>query len=541
MPGSRHRPGPTGRVNIGQAAPRLRSRLGLLCLAGLLLAPWPAGAAAQSDKAGDLPFPVTEHRLANGMRFLIVERRESPTFSAYLRFRVGSVNEPAGQTGLAHLLEHMMFKGTDRFGITDPEAEAPILARIDALHQALRAERTGATPDAVRLAALEQEIAALEAEARRFIVQNELWEIYRRQGGTRLNASTSRDGTQYYVSLPKNRLELWALLESDRMHRPVFREFYTERAVVQEERRERVDTNPRGQLWEAALATAFAAVPYGHPILGWPGDLANLTRPQAEAYHRTHYAPNNALAVLVGDLDPAEVIRVVERYFGAIPPQPAPPALVLEEPPQPGERRIRIEYPAEPQLLLLYRAPAVGHPDTAALAVLGSLLSDGRSSRLHRRLVEERRLASSIGAGPWLLRHAGLFVVQAAPRAPHTPEEVEAAIAEELARLLVEPPSDRELRKVRNLLEVETLQTFASSGGLASRLGDGWALTGDWRFSLVERARIQAITAEQVVAAARTYLVPRQRTVATLVRGEAPPVPSSPRRPGRARQPWDPE
>ena len=313
--------------------------------------------------------PFTEHTLKNGMRLLIVERRESPTFAAYIRFKVGSVNEFPGQTGLAHLLEHMMFKGTTLFGSTDPAREQPLLHRIDALQRELQTERRqarlpGKTPDAGRVAAIEKELAALESEAKGFIVRNELWEIYRRNGGTNLNASTSRDGTQYFISLPKNRLELWALLESDRMRNPVFREFYTERDVVQEERRQRVDTNPRGQLMEAALATAFTAVPYRHPVLGWPGDLENLSRPQAQAYFKTHYAPNNTLAVLVGDLDPAAVIRVVEQYFGDLPAQPLPVPPLLEEPPQTGERRVQVEFPAEPSLLMLYQAPALGHPDT---------------------------------------------------------------------------------------------------------------------------------------------------------------------------------
>jgi predicted Zn-dependent peptidase len=485
---------------------------------------------------------VTEHTLTNGMRLLIVQRRESPTFSAYLRFRVGSVDELPGQTGLAHLLEHMMFKGTTRFGSTDPGAERPILERIDRLaldlrDEEARARRGGATPDPARIAALRQEIAALETDAKRFIVRNELWEIYRRHGGTHLNASTSRDGTQYFVSLPKNRLELWALLESDRIRDPVFREFDTEREVVGEERRERVDTNPRGQLLEAALATAFVAVPYRHPILGWPGDLAGLTRSQAAAHFRTYYAPNNALAVLVGDLDPAETIRVVEQYFGSIPAQPIPYRPPLQEPPQSGERRVRVEFPAEPQLLLLYRAPAMGHPDSYPLWVLSSLLGDGRSSRLYTRLVEERRLATSLSIGPWFLRHAGLLLVQATPRAPHGLEELEAAIGEELARSQQEIPTPRELEKVRNQIEVDSVRSLASNAGLASRLGDAWAIMDDWRFTLEEPARVQAVTAEAVVAAARTYLQPQQRTAAWLVRGgSAPPAPA--RRP-IARQPWE--
>jgi predicted Zn-dependent peptidase len=352
---------------------RPRCLVSLVLLVPLIIGSTCLAAAALLPE--DIRLPITEHTLKNGMRILIVERRESPTFSAYLRFKVGSVNETPGQTGLAHLLEHMMFKGTRLFGTMDPDGEFPILERIDARYLALQAEKAkarlpGGTMDAVRVSALEKEIADLEAEAKRFVLRNELWEIYRRNGGVRLNATTSREGTQYFVSLPNNRLELWALLESDRMRNPVFREFYTERDVVQEERRQSVDNNPRGQLMEAALATAFVALPYRHPVLGWPGELENLTRPQTQEYFRTYYAPNNALAILVGDLDPPTVIRTVERYFGDIPAQVIPPPPVLEEPPQPGERRIRVEFPAEPQLLMLYRLPPIAHADMHALTVL---------------------------------------------------------------------------------------------------------------------------------------------------------------------------
>jgi predicted Zn-dependent peptidase len=517
--------------------------LALSTISALLLL---VGCAAAATVLGEsFRLPVTEHTLKNGMRFLIVERSESPTFSAYIRFRVGSVNEVPGQTGLAHLLEHMMFKGTTRFGVSDPAREQPLLVKIDALHAQLQVERrkkrlAGITPDPDRVAALEKELAGLEAQAKGLIVRNELWEIYRRNGGTNLNASTSRDGTQYFVSLPKNRLELWALLESDRMRDPVFREFYTERDVVQEERRQRVDTNPRGQLMEAAVGAAFTAVPYRHPVLGWPGDLENLSRPQAKAYFKAYYAPNNALVVLVGDLDPAEVIRVVERYFGDLPPQPTPPAPILEEPPQPGERRIRVEFPAEPQILMLYQAPPLGHPDTYPLAVLGTLLGDGRSSRLHKRLVEEKRLATGISAGPWLLQYAGLFTIQATPRAPHTLEEVEAAVEEEIAALKAELASPREMLKVRNQTEVEAVEQLASNAGLASRLGNAWALTDNWRSLFSDQEKLAAVTAEDVRDVAQRYLIPGRRTVASLVRGGGTVAGGSgPRRPLGTHQPWD--
>jgi predicted Zn-dependent peptidase len=291
---------------------------------------------------------------------------------------------------------------------------------------------------------------------------------------------------------------------------------------------------------EAALATAFMVVPYRHPVLGWPGDLENLNRPQAEAYFKTHYAPNNAVAVLVGDLDPAEVIRVFERYFGNLPSQPAPPLPLSEEPAQLGERRVRVEFPAEPQMLMLYQAPPFGHPDTYPLTVLGSLLGEGRTSRLHKRLVEEKRLVTSVAAGPWFLRSAGLLMIQATPRAPHTLEEVETAIEEEIARMQSDLASPQELLKIRNQIDVEAVGYLDSNADLASHLGSAWALTGDWRSLFSDHEKLKAVSAEAVRDVARRYLIPRQRTVASLVRGQAPAHgATAPYRPPTTRQPWE--
>src|SRR3990170_7946201 len=263
---------------------------------------------AYSVRAQEISLDVREHTLKNGMKVLILPRKNSSTFSAYLRFKTGSVHEQAGKTGLAHMLEHMMFKGTRSIGTLDAEAEEPILEMLDRLHLELAALReTQRSPfrppalspvegkDPSRLTALEKEIAEATAAHKQLIIPNEFWEIYRRHGAVGLNASTSRDGTQYYVNLPSNRLELWTILESGRMKNPVFREFYTEREVVKEERLQRYEAHPEGALSEALIALAFAAHPYRNPIIGWPSDIDRLLRPDAPRYFKTFYAPNNAV------------------------------------------------------------------------------------------------------------------------------------------------------------------------------------------------------------------------------------------------------
>jgi predicted Zn-dependent peptidase len=471
----------------------------------------------RAPRAQDIALDVKAHQLKNGMTVLLLPRRTSPTFSAYLRFKTGSIHEPAGKTGLAHMLEHMMFKGTRQIGTVDPDAEAPILERLDRLHRELlelrETERSPFRPkEPARVQALTREISELTEAHRRLLVPNEFWEIYRRHGAVGLNASTSRDGTQYVVNLPSNRLDLWAVLESDRLKHPVFREFYTERAVVREERRQRYEANPEGALYEALFATAYAAHPYRNPVIGWPSDIEGLLRPDALRHFKSFYAPNNAVAVLVGDLDPERTIRILEEQFGSIAPQPLPDVRITREPPQRGERRVSVHFDAEPRMAIGYHVPALGHPDTDALQVAASILGDGRTSRLYRSLVDGKRLAFSVDASD-----PGLLVITAVPRAPHTLAELERAILTELERLRASPVTDRELARVRHRLEADLIRSLRANASLAAQLGNAQALTGNWRYVLESRDRLKAITADDVQRAAMAYLAPDLRTVATLV------------------------
>jgi predicted Zn-dependent peptidase len=500
----------------------------VIMLITMNLVPETYGATSADSKT--FPLPAIEHTLSNGMRFLIVERHESPTFSALIRFQVGSVNDPPGMTGMAHLVEHMMFKGTALFGSTDPIREQPILERIDVLRAIQSGEQLPPVTDKLappeRQVAIEQQLAALETQAQGFVIRNELWEIYRRNGGTNLNAVTFRDSTQYFVTLPKNRVELWAFMESDRFRQPIFREFYTERAVIQEEYRRNVETNPQGLIGSATLAKAFSAVPYGHPVWGWPKDLLRITRPIAEAFRETYYTPNNAFVVLVGDLNPTQVIPILDRYFGSLPIRPLPPTLDFREPLQDGERRVIVDFPAEPQLVVAYQAPPIGHPDTFPLSVLGTILATGRSARLQRHLVEEQRLLTRIVMDTsWFLQHAGTFLIHAIPRAPHSLEEAETAIQKEIDKISSEPVGPRELTKAQNQIVLSTNIQLASNSSLAAQLAKMWAYTGDWRTLFSDQERILSVTGKDIQDVARRYLQPERRTVGWLQRQADPSPP----------------
>lgn len=478
------------------------------------LAAPPGHVAAQSTPGERLP--VREITLDNGMRFLVLAKSGAPTVSFVARFAVGGINERPGTTGIAHLLEHLLFKGTSSIGTRDVTAERALFARMDAVFDTLidARESGGATVE------LEGRIEALEDSAAVYVIPNELDRILTEAGARGLNATTTHDATTYFVELPANRTELWFALESDRMHDPVFREFYRERDVVIEERRLRIDASPAGTLAEAHGAAAFTAHPYGQPVAGHLEDLQRLSRREVEHYYERYYGPNNVVVAIVGDVDVDQVELWARRYFADIPRGDEPPPVLVQEPPQNGERRITVAWDAEPRLRIGWHIPQHMHPDDPALAVLGAVLTGGRTARLQRRLVMEERIATGASAftGPGD-RHPRLFLVDALPRSPHTTEEVEAAIYEEIARIAAEGPTPDELERVRNQIAGGNVRRIESNLGLAFQLADSESLTGDWRWTFQEAERLGAVTAEDVRRVAAQYLTPANRTVATLVRG----------------------
>lgn len=492
----------------------------LLVLALFLSAVNPVTGICAAENGGSLGEKVREHTLKNGMKLLMVERHTSPTVSAWIRFRVGSADERSDERGIAHLLEHMLFKGTTTLGTTDYAAEKPILDRIEETARLLMAEKSRKMPArAAEISRLEKELARLEAEAAKFVVKDEFFELYSKHGGVGYNAFTSRDGTTYLISLPSNKLELWAAIESDRMQNAVLREFYTERSVVMEERRRSYDADPESRLWETFVASAFLAHPYGQPTIGWMSDIENLSRTKAEEFFRNYYGPNNAIIAVVGDINPPEVITLVERYFGAIPPGKLPAPVFAVEPKQGGERRVELVAEAEPSLIIGFHKPAIGEPDDYVLDVISLILGSGRTSRFHRKLVVDRQLATEVGVfdAPGS-RYPALFVISAAPRSPHTVPEVEKAIHDELERLKDEPVTERELQMILNKLEYEEARRMGTNGGLARNLTEYEATTGDWRYMIEYRARVAAITPADIQRVARQYFTRENRVTGFITR-----------------------
>ncbi|MEZ4485804.1 MAG: pitrilysin family protein [Syntrophotaleaceae bacterium] len=487
--------------------------MGRLCAALLLLF-----VGVPSLQGATLAEKVQEHTCANGLKLLVVERPGAPVFSAYLTVGVGAVHETSSGRGVAHLLEHLRFKGTTTIGTRDYQQELPLLEAIEETGDAIdRARRQPDEADAQRVAALEQKLTELQQRHRQLVVKDEFSQIYARNGGVGYNAFTSKDLTSYLVSLPANKLELWASLEADRMRNSVLREFYTEREVIKEERRRSYDSNADGLLYETLLATAFSVHPYRHPIIGWPSDIANLSPEITRSFMERYYSPVNTVIALVGAVEFDQAVALVERYFGSIPPGTPVPEVAAVEPAQRGEKRVTVEFDAEPRLAMAFHKPTLPQRDDYVFDVLDQILSQGRTSRLYRALVVEQQLATEVASyGAPGYRYPNLFVISAVPRHPHTADEVESALVAQLQRLATEPVSELELERVRNRLRVDHLRYLQSNGGLARMLTFHQTVSGDWRYLIDYEQQIASVTAEDLMRVAATYLVPGNRTVATL-------------------------
>jgi predicted Zn-dependent peptidase len=470
----------------------------------------------------DLASQVEELRLENGMMFLLLRRPGAEVVSTIIQFRAGGVDEKVGYTGLAHMFEHMAFKGTKHIGTTDFEAERPILEKIEKLGEELYDEQAkGSQADQEKLAGIREQIASLQAEEAKYIVKDELWDTYLQNGAKDLNAGTGKDVTSYYVSLPANRLELFALIESQRMVEPVFREFYSERDVVAEERRRRTETQPWGKLYEELTGTAYLAHPYGYPTIGWMSDIQCLTVEMAGDFFETYYGPNNAVCAIVGDIDIGETKDLIRRYFGPIERREDPPPVLTKEPEQKGERETEVVWEAQPILMMGWHKPTFPDREAVALDLLQAILTEGRTSRLHKRLVKEQRMASDVYSfdAPGY-RYPNLLVVGAVPIAGHSLDDVQAVILEEMKKVAEEGVTERELQKAKNSRMADHWRDLESNMGIARGLAYHEAVVGDWRYMLDYLDDVESITLEEIQAAAAKYLRPTNRTVARVVTEE---------------------
>ncbi len=482
------------------------------------------GTLAAAETAAQVPVETFE--LANGMKFLTVERPESPVVHAIWVAHVGSAHERPGATGISHFIEHLLFKGSHTIGTSDVEAELRIIREQEEIQRRIRADdrrqrhrfRRGEiddpfadrhrTPERI---ALGKQFQALVEKQRELIVQSEYRNIYTAAGAPRVGASTGMDSTIYTATVPANKLELWFWMESDRVLHPMFREFYTELDVVREERREVVEATSKARLGELLNAMFWQSHPYSWPIVGWPSDLESISRAQVEEHFATYYVPNNLTAILVGRFDPEQVRTLAERYFGRLPRGQEPPDVVTLEIDQQAEKRMVGECDCQPGIDIRYHAVPFGHRDAAALVVLESLLL-GPKGRAHQALVLEQRIASRIEGGLVPRKWAGAFHVEADPRGGTTPAELEQAWYRELRRFQQEPITADELRRVKTRAIANSYRDLRRPRVIALRLAYYQGM-GDWTHLNRGAEKILAVEVEDVRRVAASYFSPNNRTV----------------------------
>ena len=484
-----------------------------------------AALAAAQDMAS-FEKRTTVKKLDNGLTVVICERPEAPVFSFFTHVDAGSVQDPLGETGLAHMFEHMAFKGTDKIGTKDYATEKVALEKVEQAYAAYIAERDKpVSRDEKKLKELEKTWKDAVAEADKYVKPNEFPQIVEINGGEDLNANTSDDETNYFYSFPENRLELWAYLESERFLHPVMREFYKERNVVIEERRMRVDSNPIGRLLEQFTTAAFQAHPYHRPTIGWMSDLNSFSASDAKKFFDTYYIPSNMVVTVVGDVKASETMPIVEKYLGRIPSHAKPDERTTTEPPQNSERRIVLQEMSQPLYLEGYHRPDFRSPDDAVYDAIADLMSNGRTSRLYRALVRDQKIASDSAGFTGLPgnKYPHLFAFYAFPLPGHKPNEMADAIHIEIDKLKKEDISDEELKMIKTRAKANLLRSLGSNEGLANNLALYQARYDDWRELFRSVDRIDKVTKADIRRVANQTFVPTNRTVGIIETKSTPP------------------
>jgi predicted Zn-dependent peptidase len=468
---------------------------------------------------------ITLKKLDNGLTVIICERPEAPVFSFYTHVDAGSVQDPLNKTGLAHMFEHMAFKGTETIGTKDYAAEKVALEKIEKVYADYIRERDKRIDrDDKKVKELEKTWQDAINEAQQYVIPNKFTEIIERNGGENLNASTDYDETNYFYSLPVNRLELWASLESSRFLHPVMREFYKERNVVIEERRMRVDSNPIGRLLEQFTTAAFQASDYHRPTIGWMSDLNTFSATDAKNFFDEYYIPSNMVLTVVGDVKASEAMPIIEKYFNRIPSHEKPDERITAEPPQNSERRIVLNEMAQPLYLEGYHRPDYRSPDDAVYDGIADLMSEGRTSRLYRALVRDKKIASDAAGFTGLPgnKYPHLFAFYAFCMPGHKPDEMAQAIHVEIDKLKKEDISDDELKMIKTRAKANLIRSLGSNSGLAFNLGMNQARYGDWRELFRQVDRIDTITKADIRRVANQTFTDANRTVG-IIETAAPP------------------
>ena len=487
--------------------------IGLFLLAVALALPLAAQDLASFEKR------VTVKTLPNGLTVLILRRPEAPVFSFFTMVDTGSSQDPLSKTGLAHMMEHMAFKGTPDIGTTNYAEEKVALAKVEQAYAAYNAERIKRVgKDSEKLAQLQKEWQEAIKAADKFVIKNQFGEIVESHGGVGMNAFTSYDETGYMYSMPSNTIELWAAIESDRFTDPVMREFYKERNVVMEERRMSTDSDPTGRLLEQFLGTAFAANPYHRPTIGYQSDLQEFSATDARNFFDRYYVPSNIVIALVGDLDADKVMPIVEKYFGQLPTKAKPTELTTVEPPQNSVREVKLRDMAQPIYVEGYHRPSYLDPDDAVYDAITDILSNGRTSRMFRSLVRDQKIAAAAAGFSGLpgTKYAHLFAFYGVPLPGHSNAEIQKAIQEQINKLKTADVTDEELQMFKTRTKADLIRGLASNTGLAQQLAIYQTRYGDWRELFKYLDKVDKVTKADIRRVANKVFVDGNRTVGSI-------------------------
>jgi predicted Zn-dependent peptidase len=476
---------------------------------------WFLTALAHAQDLASFEKRITVKKLPNGLTIVICERPEAPVFSFFTMVDAGSSQDPMGKTGLAHMFEHMAFKGTDKIGTTNYPAEKVTLEKVEVAYATYIKERDKTTGrDEAKVKQLEKEWKDAIAEAQKYVVPNQFGKLIEQNGGQNLNAFTDYDETAYHYSLPSNRLELWAYLESERFLHPVMREFYKERDVVIEERRLRTDSNPEGRLQEQFNAAAFEAHPYHRPTVGWMSDLNSFSATDAINFFHKYYVTANMVVAVAGEIKAAQAMPILEKYFGRLPASQKPDETTTVEPPQNSERRVVLEEKTQPIYIEGYHRPDYMSKDDAVYDAITDLLSEGRTSRLYRALVSEKKIAAYAAGFTGLpgTKYPHLFAFFAVPLPGHTNKEVADAIHTEIERLKKEDITDEELKMIKTRAKANLIRSLGDNEGLATQLAIYQTRYGDWRWLFYSVDRIDKVSKADIRRVANETFQDTNRT-----------------------------
>jgi predicted Zn-dependent peptidase len=481
-------------------------------------------ASARAQDLKSFEQKITTKVLPNGLTLIICERPEAPVFSYTTFVDAGDVNDPSGQSGLAHMFEHLAFKGTSEIGTTNYAAEKIALAKVEAANDAYEAEYLKFVGrDENKLKELKEAFLQAQKEAHKYVIPNQFTDIAERNGAHDLNAGTGLDETSFYWSMPENRLELWAYLESSRLSDTVPREFYKERDVVIEERRMRTDSNPEGRLFEQFLATAYVAHNYSRSGVGWPSEVSQISATEAMAFHKKYYIGANIVVAVVGDVNASQALPMLEKYFSRVPGGAKPEEMTTVEPTQFAEKSVIIRDPTQPIYMEGYHRPDYRDPDNAVYDAISDILSNGRVSRLYRSLVRDKQIAAEAeGVSPYPGdKYPSMFVFFAVPNPGHSPREIRDAIRQEIEKLKTTDVTDEELAMFKTRTRADLLRGLADNQGLANDLAEYQTRYGDWRELFLQLDKVDKVTKADIRRVANRIFIPSNRTSAS-IETEAP-------------------